>query len=229
MEGDGAISIEAAHATSNTTVGEVAWTEIPNYGRTLSGVTPWPRLGNNETNYTAGTGPSLYVSSLPFLTLVTFRSFLLPIRSFILLIFVYRKYTFYTFNSIDQSGNISVVLNLSPSLNANGDDRPLAIATQIDSQTPRTYYPIPAAAPGGEPPDWQGWVANSLVQVGWDEFWEGVWPGAHTLTVSRCICCPLAYGSSLVWDRGLMVFSRSSLGVDDRAGGGPAENTDRYA
>ena len=59
VEGDGGISIEAAHATRNKTVGEVTWTEIPNYGRTLSGVTPWPRLGNNEQNYTAGTGPSL--------------------------------------------------------------------------------------------------------------------------------------------------------------------------
>ncbi|KAI0060097.1 hypothetical protein BV25DRAFT_981253 [Artomyces pyxidatus] len=59
VEGDGTVSIEAAHATRNTTVGEVTWTEIPNYGRTLSGVTPWPRLGNNEANYTAGTGPSL--------------------------------------------------------------------------------------------------------------------------------------------------------------------------
>lgn len=63
VEGDGAIAIEAAHATRNTSVGEVAWTEIPNYGRTLSGMTPWPRLGNNETNYTAGAGPSLYVTS----------------------------------------------------------------------------------------------------------------------------------------------------------------------
>ena len=60
VEGDGAIAIEAAHASRNTSVGEVSWVEIPNYGRTLSGVTPWPRLGNNETNYTAGAGPSLY-------------------------------------------------------------------------------------------------------------------------------------------------------------------------
>ena len=64
VEGDGAISIEAAHATRNTTVGEIAWMEIPNYGRTLSGVTPWPRLGNNEANYTAGSGPSLSVQLL---------------------------------------------------------------------------------------------------------------------------------------------------------------------
>lgn len=101
------------------------------------------------------------------------------------------------------------MLNLSPSLNANGDDRPLAIATQIDSQPPRTYYPIPSAAPGSEPPDWQGWVANSLVQVGGDEDWEGVWPGEHTLTVSWLfVGCWVSNGGELM---GLLFL----LGVDD--------------
>jgi hypothetical protein len=62
VEGDGGISIEAAHASRNTSVGGVAWAKIPNYGRTLSGVTPWPRLGNDGRNYTAGSGPSMCAS-----------------------------------------------------------------------------------------------------------------------------------------------------------------------
>lgn len=61
VEGSGVISIEAAHTTRQTTVEEVSWKEIPQYGRTLSGVTPWPRLGNNDASFAAGAGPALYV------------------------------------------------------------------------------------------------------------------------------------------------------------------------
>ncbi|KAI0262821.1 hypothetical protein BC834DRAFT_971882 [Gloeopeniophorella convolvens] len=151
VEGDGGISIEAAHATRNTTVGEVAWMEIPNYGRTLSGVTPWPRLGNNEANYTAGSGPNL-------------------------------QYDFFNFNT-DQSGNVNVTVLVSPTLNAMGDDRPVALGVQVDSQTPQTTYFIPLATPGNEPPQWDtddGWVANSIVSI------NGTFsapPGKHTLTL----------------------------------------------
>ncbi|KAL1746590.1 GH115 alpha-glucuronidase [Schizophyllum fasciatum] len=56
VEGDGVVSFEASHAARNTAVGNVTWTEIPQYGRTLSGVTPWPRT---DANFTAGSGPSL--------------------------------------------------------------------------------------------------------------------------------------------------------------------------
>ncbi|KAF7966554.1 hypothetical protein HWV62_37875 [Athelia sp. TMB] len=59
VEGDGGISIEAAHATRNTTVSGVTWTELPGYGKTTSGVTPWPRTGNDGNNFTIGSGPSL--------------------------------------------------------------------------------------------------------------------------------------------------------------------------
>ena len=62
VEGDGGISIEAAHASRNTTVNGVTWTELPDYGRTLSGVTPWPRTGNDYNNFTVGSGPSMYVA-----------------------------------------------------------------------------------------------------------------------------------------------------------------------
>lgn len=58
VEGDGAVSIEAAHAARNTSVSGIAWTEFAGLGRTLSGVSPWPR-GGSEVNFTAGAGPSL--------------------------------------------------------------------------------------------------------------------------------------------------------------------------
>ncbi|KAG6899847.1 hypothetical protein C0993_006270 [Termitomyces sp. T159_Od127] len=59
VEGAGVISIEAAHTTRNTSVSGVSWKVLPRYGRTLSAITPWPHLGNNEANYTAGAGPSV--------------------------------------------------------------------------------------------------------------------------------------------------------------------------
>ncbi|KAF7305914.1 GH115-C domain-containing protein [Mycena chlorophos] len=59
VESAGAISFEAEHASRNNTVNDMFWRILPGLGRTLSGVTPWPRLGNNENNFTAGTGPSL--------------------------------------------------------------------------------------------------------------------------------------------------------------------------
>ncbi|KAI0742887.1 hypothetical protein C8Q80DRAFT_1191287 [Daedaleopsis nitida] len=68
VEGDGTVSIEAAHASRNTTVQGLTWTEIPGIGKTLSGVTPWPR-GGNELNFTAGNGPSIEYDFLLFNTL----------------------------------------------------------------------------------------------------------------------------------------------------------------
>ncbi|PIL25858.1 hypothetical protein GSI_11611 [Ganoderma sinense ZZ0214-1] len=58
VEGDGTVSIEAAHAARNTSVNGLTWIEIPGLGRTLSGVTPWPR-GGEDLNFTAGAGPSI--------------------------------------------------------------------------------------------------------------------------------------------------------------------------
>ncbi|CCM00715.1 uncharacterized protein FIBRA_02755 [Fibroporia radiculosa] len=58
VEGDGGVSIEAAHAARNTSVAGITWTNLPGYGRTLSGVTPWPR-GGDELNFTVGAGPSI--------------------------------------------------------------------------------------------------------------------------------------------------------------------------
>ncbi|KAG8956849.1 hypothetical protein FRC04_000327 [Tulasnella sp. 424] len=58
VEGDGAVSIEASHATSNTSVSGVAWSVLPAYGKTGDGIKPLPNTGNNNANYTVGSGPS---------------------------------------------------------------------------------------------------------------------------------------------------------------------------
>ena len=58
VESDGVVSIEAAHAARNTSVQGLTWTNIPGLGKTSSGVTPWPR-GGDELNFAAGAGPSM--------------------------------------------------------------------------------------------------------------------------------------------------------------------------
>ncbi|PSR81818.1 hypothetical protein PHLCEN_2v6249 [Hermanssonia centrifuga] len=151
VEGDGGVSIEAIHAARNTSVGGISWIELPGYGRTLSAVTPWPR-GGDETNFTAGTGPSL-------------------------------EYDFFTFNTIQGDGNISVTTFVAPTLNANGDDRPVALAVQVDSLAPQTTYFIPPAVPGSLPDAWDGldgFAANNIVSIP-NNFPAA--PGAHTLKI----------------------------------------------
>ncbi|KAI0077007.1 hypothetical protein K474DRAFT_1707684 [Panus rudis PR-1116 ss-1] len=151
VEGDGSVSIEAAHASRNTTVDGLTWIELPGIGRTLSGVTPWPR-GGEDKNFTAGSGPSI-------------------------------EYDFLTFNSIQNSGNISVTTFVSPSLNAFGPDRPIAVAIQVDSQSPQTSYFIPPATPGNLPAAWSGldgFAANSIVPIVTN---FSAPPGKHTLKI----------------------------------------------
>ncbi|KAH8117866.1 hypothetical protein DFH11DRAFT_863501 [Phellopilus nigrolimitatus] len=150
VEGDGGISIEAPHASRNTSVSGITWVELPGYGKTLSGVTPWPRTGNDFNNFTAGSGPSI-------------------------------EYDFLNFNTINDTGNVSVTVLVSPSLNSMGPDRPIKIAVQMDSQAPQTVAFIPPSAPGTLPAQWDGddgFVANAIVSVITN--WTAS-PGAHTL------------------------------------------------
>ncbi|KAF4588751.1 hypothetical protein EYR40_010305 [Pleurotus pulmonarius] len=149
VEGSGVISMEAAHASRNTTVAGITWTELVGYGRTLSAVTPMPRFGdNNGGNFTAGSGPSL-------------------------------EYDFVNFNTI--GGGLNVTTLVSPSLNANGLDRPLGVAIQIDNLTPQTKYFIPPAVPGALPSQWNAFVSNSIVPV--QTSFTGLQPGTHTLKI----------------------------------------------
>ena len=97
-----------------------------------------------------------------------------------MLIIRYREYDFVNFNTVDGNGTVGVTVFVSPSLNANGDDRPLAIGVQVDNDEPQTTYFIPPAAPGQEPDVWNDFVANSIVPV-FGNF--TAWPGEHTLKV----------------------------------------------
>jgi hypothetical protein len=184
VEGDGAVSIEIAHASRNTSVDGVAWTELPGYGRTVSAVTPWPRTGAGEANHTAGTGASL-------------------------------EYDFYTFNTVDGQ-HVIVTAHLGTSLNAGGNDRPLALAMQVDGGVPVVSHYIPYAPATTLPAGWSGmdgWVANSVVPVS-ANFTAA--PGKHTLKVRRRMT-----------RKG--VFTQLFLaGVDDRAGGSASEDRDKH-
>ncbi|KAF9074379.1 glycoside hydrolase family 115 protein [Rhodocollybia butyracea] len=61
----------------------------------------------------------------------------------------------YDFFVVSNITNLTVVTRLSPSLNANGPDRPLAYALQLNSQPIQTSYFIPPdSTPGGEPLAW---------------------------------------------------------------------------
>ncbi|KDR78329.1 hypothetical protein GALMADRAFT_138431 [Galerina marginata CBS 339.88] len=150
VEGTGVISIEAAHATRNTTVQGISWAELPGLGKTLSAVTPLP-LG--DTTFAAGAGPTL-------------------------------EYDFHNFNSLS-GGKVTVWVLLTPALNANTDQQPLAYSVQIDSQAPVKVVPIGPEVPGGLPNGWttlDGWVADSIISTPISV--SGVTPGAHTLKIS---------------------------------------------
>jgi hypothetical protein len=73
---------------------------------------------------------------------------------------------------------------MSPSWNANGADRPLALAFQLDGGAPQTVrYSTPPTTPGATPPGWDGndgWVANSYIPAVVNLTAP---PGAHTLKV----------------------------------------------
>ncbi|KAG8892237.1 hypothetical protein FRB99_002857, partial [Tulasnella sp. 403] len=127
VEGDGGVSIEASHPTSNTTANGVTWRVLLGYGKTLAGVKPLPVLGNDGKNFTIGTGVSH---------------------------------------------------------NANGNDRPLKFAVQIDNETPQTVSLMPLAVPGELPPGWDGndgFAANATTYGTINHSSTG--PGAHTLKV----------------------------------------------
>ncbi|KAH7911275.1 glycoside hydrolase family 115 protein [Hygrophoropsis aurantiaca] len=69
-------------------------------------------------------------------------------------------YDFYNFNTLNQSGTVSITTYVAPSLNANGDDRPTAFAIQVDDEEPQTEHFIPPAAP-----DMDGFAATNIVPV----------------------------------------------------------------
>ena len=49
VEGSGYVSIEAEHYARAVARGDAGWQRIPDFGRTLSGVTPWPVTATSQT------------------------------------------------------------------------------------------------------------------------------------------------------------------------------------
>ncbi|KAI0830304.1 hypothetical protein BC628DRAFT_1357337 [Trametes gibbosa] len=136
VEGDGAVSIEAAHSARNTTVEGLTWTEIPGLGRTLSGVTPWPR-GGNELNFTAGNGPSIEYDFYLFNTFkqggnVTVKTFVSP-----------------SLNGLGDDRPLGLALQI--------DDGTPQTNYFVPAATPGS---LPGAWGGAD-----GWVAKSIIEV----------------------------------------------------------------
>ncbi|KAI8990382.1 hypothetical protein BD414DRAFT_483452 [Trametes punicea] len=136
VEGDGTVSIEAAHASRNTSVSGITWTELPGYGRTVSGVTPWPR-GGNELNFTAGSGPSIEYDFYLFNTNnqggnVTITTLVAP-----------------SLNTLSDSRPLGFALQID-------DDAPQTtyyVPPSVPGQVPAPWDGL------------DGWVANSIISV----------------------------------------------------------------
>ncbi|KAJ2914996.1 hypothetical protein MD484_g5422, partial [Candolleomyces efflorescens] len=95
------------------------------------------------------------------------------------------EYDFFNFNTIGGSGNLTVTIYLSPSLNAATDQHPLALGLSIDSGPPIRIEPVPASSRKDKPAGWgseDGWVANSINTQ--NMTFTGISPGAHTLKIS---------------------------------------------
>ncbi|EIW56479.1 uncharacterized protein TRAVEDRAFT_49304 [Trametes versicolor FP-101664 SS1] len=136
VEGDGAVSIEAAHASRNTTVQGITWTELPGHGRTLSAVTPWPR-GGNELNFTAGSGPSIEYDFMLFNTQnqggnVTVTAFVSP-----------------SLNTLGDDRPLGLGFQIDDGAPATNYFVPASVPGQV-----------PAPWNGND-----GWVANSIIEV----------------------------------------------------------------
>ncbi|CAE6342753.1 unnamed protein product [Rhizoctonia solani] len=82
VEGDGGVSIEAVHASRNSSVNGVTWHLLPGLGRTNGAVTPQPALGNGGNAFSVGSGPSLeydfYTFTTPTGGNVTLTSYISP-------------------------------------------------------------------------------------------------------------------------------------------------------
>ena len=88
------------------------------------------------------------------------------------------SYNFYSFNNVT-----ALTSYISPSLNANGKDRPVGFAVQIDQESPQTIYFLPPAASGRLPTAWggeDGFATNNIVTY---KTIHSVNPGQHTLKV----------------------------------------------
>jgi len=80
-ENNGYIAIEAAHYTKAIAAQPINWMVIPNYGRTLSGVTPWPVTAKKQQP--VGVSPHLeYTISLKDTGIVSLETYVSPTIDF---------------------------------------------------------------------------------------------------------------------------------------------------
>ncbi|TWB69749.1 glycosyl hydrolase family 115 (putative glucuronidase) [Nitrospirillum amazonense] len=78
---DGYVSMEAEHYTGKADAGVAAWQKIPNYGRTLSGLAPFPVT---SASFAAGQGPRLdYRVYLPAAGPLTVQAIVGPTLNFV--------------------------------------------------------------------------------------------------------------------------------------------------
>ncbi|KAG6864856.1 hypothetical protein C0991_006757 [Blastosporella zonata] len=154
VEGSGVISMEAAHATRNNAVNGIAWTEIPGYGRTLSGVTTFPRDLAHDVSFAAGTGPSLE----------------------------YDFYNFHTISGSGNI-TATVYVSPSWNMGETSRPLAFAVQLDGGSAITEKFFPVPTpgSTPSGwDGPD--GFVANSIMSVVVP--FTGVAAGKHTLKIS---------------------------------------------
>ncbi|KAG8873762.1 hypothetical protein FRB97_006445 [Tulasnella sp. 331] len=78
VEGDGSVSIEAPHASENTTVQGIAWSVLPGYGKTLGAIKPLPDGGANATHFAVGTGPSIIYDFYTFHAITSMTTYVAP-------------------------------------------------------------------------------------------------------------------------------------------------------
>ncbi|KAG6856193.1 hypothetical protein H0H87_006733 [Tephrocybe sp. NHM501043] len=154
VEGSGVISIEAAHATRNNAVNGVAWKEIPGYGRTVSGVTTFPRDEAHDVSFSAGTGPSLEYDFYSFNTISNSGNVTATI------------YVSPSWNAGEDSRPLAFAVQLDGG------------AAQTKQFFPN---PAPGGVPGGWDGN-DGFVANSIISV--TAPFTGISAGKHTLKIS---------------------------------------------
>ncbi|KAG6830103.1 hypothetical protein H0H87_009267 [Tephrocybe sp. NHM501043] len=154
VEGSGVISMEAAHATRNSTVNGIAWKELPGYGRTLSGVTTFPRDVSHDVSFSAGTGPSLEYDFYSFNTISNSGNITATI------------YVSPSWNAGEASRPLAFAAQLDGG------------AVQAKQFFPK---PKPGDVPGGWDGN-DGFVANNIITV--DAQFTGVLAGKHTFKIS---------------------------------------------
>ena len=81
VESNGYVSIEAPHYSKAVNAGPVTWGNLPDYGRTLSGVTPFPVTANSQTP--GGASPRLeYRVNLTDTGMVKVAAYISPTLNF---------------------------------------------------------------------------------------------------------------------------------------------------